>query len=55
MMGLTGIAALGVSFHFVFFLVFHAAARAVIEGKLSAIYDTTALTQLQSTLVPGGR
>jgi hypothetical protein len=32
------------------FLVFHAAARAVIEGKLSIVYGTSALTQLQNEL-----
>lgn len=32
------------------FLVFHAAARAAIEGKLSLLYDTAALTDLQNKL-----
>lgn len=32
------------------FLVFHAAAQAAIEGKLSIIYDTAALTDLQNKL-----
>ncbi|WIM10916.1 glycosyltransferase family 87 protein [Enhydrobacter sp.] len=32
------------------FLVFHAAARAAIEGKLSVIYDTAALTDFQNKL-----
>lgn len=32
------------------FLVFHAAARAAVEGKLSVVYDMAALTELQSKL-----
>jgi hypothetical protein len=48
----TGIAAVSYHFDVLFpdFLVFHAAARAVIEGKLSIVYDTAALTDLQNTL-----
>jgi hypothetical protein len=49
---LTGIAAVGYRLDVLFpdFLVFHAAARAAIEGKLAAIYDTNALTDLQNKL-----
>lgn len=48
----TGIAAVSYHFDVLFpdFLVFHAAARAVIEGKPSIVYDTAALTDLQNTL-----
>jgi hypothetical protein len=49
---LTGIATVGYRFDVLFpdFLVFHAAARAVIEGNLAVVYDTAALTDLQNTL-----
>ncbi|HTR84430.1 MAG TPA: glycosyltransferase family 87 protein [Reyranella sp.] len=49
---LTGLAAIGYRIDLTFsdFLVFHAAARAAIEGKLAAIYDTNALTDLQNLL-----
>ena len=49
---ITGLAVLGYRFDVLFpdFLVFHAAAHAVLEGKLSVIYDTAALTDLQNKL-----
>ena len=49
---LTGTAVLGYKIDLLFpdFLVFHAAARAVFEGKLAIVYDTYALTHLQNTL-----
>src|ERR1700748_1944537 len=34
------------------FLVFHAAARAWVEGKLAILYDIDAFTRLQNALYP---
>jgi len=49
---IAGLATLGYRFDVLFpdFLVFHAAAQAVLEGRLSVIYDTAALTDLQNKL-----
>ena len=49
---ITGTAVLGYKFDLLFpdFLVFHAAARALFEGKLALVYDTDAITHLQNTL-----
>ena len=49
---IAGLAVLGYRFDVLFpdFLVFHAAAQAALEGKLSVIYDTAALTDLQYKL-----
>jgi hypothetical protein len=49
---IAGLAVLGYRFDVLFpdFLVFHAAAQAALEGKLSVIYDTAALTDLQNKL-----
>jgi hypothetical protein len=42
-----------IDFLFPDFMVFHAAARAVLEGKAGIVYDTAALTHLQNTLYAG--
>jgi hypothetical protein len=49
---ITRTATLGYSVDVMFpdFMVFHAAARAAIEGKLALVYDNAALTHLQNTL-----
>ncbi len=38
--------------HFPDFLVFHAAVRAFLEGKLALIYDIDAFTQFQNAIYP---